>query len=276
MANFTSFITENTPIPDPPHLRFIGMVISSILMIGCLSIILFVMFEFSMDMLGSPIQLTDQFQITFDQDQQDLLRDLPREIGFDEIVSRFSMLSPFPNSCVQDEEVTILCTWDMSGNIIQSVPFSNMLLKVDNIPVLWDVQFGKNTWLVRLRLESGVHKIQMPGFEYSFFVEGVNQQPPENWKSFTMHKDIGDPNRCLDCHDFIDRSDDVIRKGHALTIGRWKGNASCLVCHQNETFTQKHSSIAAPETDCQSCHRVHGTTEPEKLLKYPKKDFYEE
>jgi hypothetical protein len=273
VTQFTSFITENTPIPDPPHLRYIGVIISAILMIIFVLIILFVVFEFSMDMVGSPIQLTDQFLISFDQEQEDALK-TPKEMSFEEIMSRLSILSPLPNSCVPNGEVTILCTWDLSGNTVQNIPFSNMLLKVDNILTLWEVQFGKNTWLTRLQLEPGVHTIQLPGFETTFFVEGSNLLPPENWKPLTMHKDIGNPNRCQECHYLIDRSDDMIRKGHALTIGHWKGNESCLVCHQGESFTKKHLSIAAPETNCQSCHSVHGTVEPEKLLKYPKKDFY--
>ncbi|MDR1140711.1 MAG: cytochrome c3 family protein, partial [Planctomycetaceae bacterium] len=246
---------------------------------------------FSMDMLGVPIQLTERFHITFDQDQENIPQNISpntpqnllKEMSFEEIVSRFSILSPLPDSCVPNGEVTILCTWDLSGNsgisgnMVQNIPFSNMLLKVDNIPILWDVQFGKNTWLAQLRLEPGVHNVQTSVFEFTFFVkeEGSELQPPEHWKPFIMHKDINNPNRCQECHYLIDRSDDIVRKGHALTIGQWKGNNSCLVCHQNELFTKKHQSIAAPETDCQSCHRVHGTTEPEKLLKYPQKEFYQ-
>jgi hypothetical protein len=276
---FTSFITENTPVPDPPHLKFIGMVMSAVLMIICLLIILFVVFEFSMDMLGTPIQLTDQFAVTFDQDRQSEPQNLPKkpkEMSFEEILSRFSILSPLPDSSVPSGEVTVLCTWDLSGNTVRNIPFSNMLLKVDNIPVLWDIQFGKNTWLAQLNLEPGVHRIQTTCLDAAFFVEGSGLQPPEHWHSLTMHKDIGNPNRCQECHYLIDRSDDIVRKGHGLTIGQWKGNESCLVCHQNESFTQKHRSIAAPETSCQSCHSVHGTVEPEKLLKYPKKEFYQE
>ncbi|MDR2757598.1 MAG: cytochrome c3 family protein [Planctomycetaceae bacterium] len=269
MAHFTSFFTENTPIPDPPHLRYLGVIISVLLMIVCLLIILFVVFEFSMDMAGSPIQLTDQYQVRFDQDQEDAYK----EMSLDEIMSRFSLLSPLPDSCIRGDEVTILCTWDVSGSASQNIPFSNMLLKVDDFPILWDVQFGKNTWLVRLKVRSGIHTIQTSGFESMFFVEGARLQSPENWKPFAMHKDIGNPNRCQECHYLVDHSDEIVRKGHSLTIGAWKGNESCLVCHQNESFTKKHLPIAAPETSCQSCHRVHGTVESEKLLKYPKKEF---
>ncbi|MDR0705557.1 MAG: cytochrome c3 family protein [Planctomycetaceae bacterium] len=276
MNQFTSFITENTPIPDPPHLRIIGMIVSAIVMFILVLIILFVVFEASMDMLGSPIQLTDRSHIDLDQEQEEenTLLEQPKAMSFEEMLSRFSILSPLADSCVQGNEVTILCTWDLSDNIAQNVPFSNLSLKVDNMPVLWEVQFGQNTWLTRLRLDPGVHTIQIPGLESRFFVEGSNLQLPENWKTLTMHQDIGNPNHCQECHHLIDRSSDIIRKGHALTIGAWKGNESCLKCHQGESFTKKHLSIAAPETDCRSCHRVHGSVEPEKLLKYPKKDFY--
>ncbi|MDR0608551.1 MAG: cytochrome c3 family protein [Planctomycetaceae bacterium] len=276
MTQFTSFITENTPIPDPPHLRIIGMIISAVMMFVFVLIILFVVFEFSMDMLGFPIQLTDQFYVNFEQDREreNILKELPREMSLEEILSRFSILSPLPNSCVPSGEVTILCTWDLSDEIVQGVPFSRVLLRVDNIPVSWDVQFGKNTWLARLWLEPGVHRILIMGIESKFFVAGSELQPPENWKPLSIHQDIGNPNRCQECHHLIDRSDDMIRKGHALTLGHWKGNESCLECHRGESFTKKHFSIAAPETNCQSCHSVHGTVESEKLLKYPKKDFY--
>jgi hypothetical protein len=269
VPSFTSFFTENTPIPDPPHLRYLGIFVSAVLMIICLLVILFIVFEFSMDMLGSPIQLTDQNQIRFDRDQ----KNTRKEMSLEEIMSRFSLLSPFPDSCVRDDEVTILCTWDTSGSTSPNIPFANMLLKVDDLPIFWDIQFGKNTWLARLKLRPGIHTIQTPCFESMFFVEGTELLPPENWKTFTMHKDIGNPNRCQECHYWVDRSDDIVRKGHALTIGAWKGNESCLVCHQNESFAQKHLLIAAPETNCQSCHRVHGTVDAEKLLKYPKKEF---
>ncbi|MDR2117410.1 MAG: cytochrome c3 family protein [Planctomycetaceae bacterium] len=271
MSPFTSFFTENAPIPDPPHLRYLGWFISVILMIICLLITVFIVFEFSMDMLGSPIQLKDQYHVQFDSDQKEEAKGM----SLDEIMSRFSLLSPLPDSYIRGEEVTILCTWDTSGNTIRSIPFSNMMLKVDDLPVSWDVQFGKNTWLVRLKLRPGFHKIQTSCFESIFFVEGIKHQPPEDWKLFTMHEGIGDPNCCQDCHYLVDFSDDIVRRGHALAIGSLRGNESCLGCHQNESFTQKHLSIAAPETDCTSCHRVHGLIDSEKLLKYPKKEFLE-
>ena len=83
MTQFTSFITENTPIPDPPHLRIIGMIISAVMMFVFVLIILFVVFEFSMDMLGFPIQLTDQFYVNFEQDREreNILKELPREMS---------------------------------------------------------------------------------------------------------------------------------------------------------------------------------------------------
>ncbi|MDR3197120.1 MAG: hypothetical protein LBU34_04555 [Planctomycetaceae bacterium] len=271
MIRFTSFFAENTPIPDPPHLRYLGMLISAVLMIICLLIIFFVVFEFSMDMAGSPVQFTDQYQNQIEEGGDE--ESTSKEMSLDEIISRFSLLSPLPDSSVQGGEVTILCTWDMSGSTIRNIPFANMLLKVDDFPVHWEVQYGKNTWLIRLKLQPGIHKIQTSCFESRFFVEGMGVRPPENWQSFTMHKDIGDPNRCQECHYWVDRSDEIVRKGHGLTIGVWKGNESCLVCHQNEAFAKKHLLIAAPETECRSCHGVHGVVDSEKLLKYPKKEF---
>ncbi|MDR1962786.1 MAG: hypothetical protein LBQ50_03305 [Planctomycetaceae bacterium] len=270
VGHFTSFISEENPISDPPHLKWIGLIVSTILMIFFLLVIVFVVFESSMDWIGYPIQFADSPVVDFDED----LQNLPQGLNTEELLSQFYLLSPLPDSSLPNGEVTILCTWDANYHF----PLWNMQLKVDNMAIPWELQFGKNTWLARLQLEPGFHRLQTPGFDASFFVEGSGLTPPPNWKSFAMHKDIGNPNRCHECHHWIDNSDDIVRTGHALTIGSWKGNESCLVCHQNESFEKKHLQIAAPETDCRSCHilhgaAVHGAAASGKLLKYPKNDF---
>jgi hypothetical protein len=282
VSNFTSIISENAPIPDPPHLKIIGMIFSLIVTIGLVLLIVFLLVEFSADLFGLPQIFETK------KEEESVLQEMPEDeweetsetkiLSSQEIISRFKLLSPLPESTLNGD-VTIICTSTPFKDSFLTFPFSTLALYVDDIPQQWDYQFGQNTWFVHLTLKAGEHQLRTQVFDIHFFVEEPNlpnqpnQPNQKKEKRFSMHKTISDPEQCGTCHELIDKSDFIVRKGYGLTIGEWKGNESCLSCHRNEHHREIHSKIAAPETDCRACHAIHGTVGSEKFLKYPKSEF---
>jgi hypothetical protein len=266
--HFTSIIPEDIPIPEPPHLQYIGLIVSCFMSFFFFIFILFVVFESSLDMLGFPFQFATKQETVYKEEDfsEDGIHSEPEILSPQEIVSRFHLLSPFPETSVFEEDVIILCTWRMPRGRFQTLPFVATDLKVDNLPLSWDEYFGDNTWFIHLTLTPGPHQISLPFLETTIFVENSEHSAPPPQNRFTMHKTINDPSQCGSCHELYDLSNVIVRKGHNLAIGNWKGNDSCLKCHSNEQFQKSHR-IDLQKTNCNDCHAVHGTVNSRKLLK---------
>lgn len=270
MPDYTSLIPGNSPVPEPSGPRYLGVAVSVLLCLAFTTLIVFILYEFTMDMAGKPVE----FQPGARTGMEEVIgeENLP-EVAFFDSMAYFRLLSPLPNSALESDKVTVLCTWKAPTRSA-TMPLASMRLWIDDVAVPWRVQFGSNTWLADFKLEPGVHRLRTPVFEEKFYVMGADaglEAPPEGWKRFSMHENINDEKQCGNCHYWIDRPEDLERVGHGLTIGSWKGANSCVSCHSAEDLQRKHLHTLSVYEDCSLCHVIHGTTESEKpLLKAPK------
>lgn len=271
VSNFTSLIPGNASIPEPSGPKWVGIAISILLTVGFVLLIIFIAYEFVRDQSGSPIEFYDSSHSNIpDNEPTDSISD---HSSF-AMSPQFRLLSPLPKSGIVSDKVTILCTWKTPPGSPGSMPLASMTLWIDEAMHPWDMQFGSNTWLATVKLTSGEHRLRTPMFETTFYLQGADaglEGFPEGWKPFSAHDNIADPKQCDTCHYRIDRPEDMVRTGHELTIGAWKGYESCMTCHKAEDFQRKHLHKLMVYDDCRLCHTVHGSTETERpLLRAPK------
>lgn len=273
MSNLTSLIPQGSPIPDPPHLKIIGIVIAVLFSMVMVFLMLFIVFEFSLDMAGTPLDFSEKVPKDLDPEGRKAGNSI---LSPDEITSHFHLLSPLDKTRIVSPETTVLCYWKPPENRLDMPPPITMQLYVDEFPVAWEMCYGNNAWVSNLHLRPGEHRLRTLAFEATFFVEESDdpekQKGPENWKILRSHENIGDVTQCYECHEMIEGSNDLVRPGRSLTVGPWKGHQTCLSCHPVSHFEQQHDHPFAPIQDCRLCHQVHGTTvSTPSLLKAPKK-----
>lgn len=213
-----------------------------------------------MDIAGQPIYAVRQFESDADSERE---KNISEPDSPEQIASQIRLLSPLPYSSVTEQKVPIICIWGSE----KPFPLFTVDLRIDGALVPWEMQFGKNAWVVNVDLSKGPHTIETMISKTEIFAGSPSDS---KWKPLKIHPGIGDVQRCGDCHLWIDRPDELVRQGHGLTIGVWKGNESCTDCHSEPDFRQKHASLASPNESCRSCHIIHGTLEPGKLLKEKK------
>lgn len=235
----------------------------------------FIVFEFSMDMLGKPLDFGEE-------PPPEVLDPFPEEkrvyVDADEILSQFALLSPLDRCTIQDGRTTVLCTWTPPSDGKMNEPPLELILYVDDFPVPWTMQFGNNTWLANLKLKPGRHRINASStVEAEFYVQYPDHtETPKGWTVMHVHPDVDDPERCGECHERIRKPDDLVHRGRGISLGAWKGASSCLVCHPDSEFEATHQHPLEPLRDCRRCHTVHGTNASEKsLLKVPREKVVE-
>ncbi len=74
MPNYTSFIPGGTPVPEPPHLNRIGFLVSILFSLALLALIGFIFFEFSMDMLGRPLDFSKRIAEEFEEEDRPAIK----------------------------------------------------------------------------------------------------------------------------------------------------------------------------------------------------------
>ncbi len=239
------------------------MIISGVCIAALLGLIGFIVFEFAMAVSGHPLEFVQS-----DLDLSEPEATLPPPPTLNEILARFSLLSPKDETRSVDGKFFVLCTWhSMPG--CPGPPLSMQLL-VDETPRAWDVQFGSNTWVAALDLPAGEHNIRCSGFEINLFSEksSENSNPAAQnaWPVFPMHPEIEDTTRCFECHEKIEGPEDLVRRGRDWTLGAWQGNKTCFACHEVNDFETKHGHLLEPIEDCRLCHAIHGTSKMEPSL----------
>lgn len=267
MNNFASIIPPDQPIPEPPEMKWVATLIAIACSLAIVSVIAFIAVEFTMDMIGRPLQFGEM--PCPDEVVESAPKDY-RNVDIDQILSEFRLLSPIHRSRIPGGRVCVLCTWHPGLKEKDRKPPVPLRLYVDEFLVPWDVQFGSNTWIARLDLSSGPHQLRTSVFDADVFVDDSSASSREDalkdWPEFRSHPEIDDITRCDNCHYRIERPDDVVRRGYDRTIGPWKGSASCLTCHPAAEFERTHRHRFAPQEDCRLCHEPHGTTIAEKSL----------
>ncbi|GHT17784.1 hypothetical protein FACS1894189_4360 [Planctomycetales bacterium] len=210
-----------------------------------------------MDMAGHPIRFEEPVPP---------LEDVAEPIiqnpdSADDLSSQFRLISPKDHSRIVGPEVIVLCKWTPPAGSRRSLPIINFDLWVDEMLVPWGVQYGSDTWFVRLKLGAGKHHLRTVAFEADIFVEPSDilseMRGPAEWILLAPHPDVNSVNRCGDCHEIIAKTDDLLIQGRARTVGLWKGQNSCFTCHQMTDFERQHRDVTQPMNDCRNCHTLH-------------------
>jgi hypothetical protein len=254
---FSNFIPPNQPIPEPPEPKIVASICGIVLSFLFGSLICFVVVDFFLDMAGSPIRFEESVPPL-----EDVVEPMIRNpVSVNELSSQFRLISPKDHSRIVGPEVVVLCKWRPPAGSRRGLPLLHFDLWVDDLLVPWGVQYGSDTWFVRLKLGAGKHRLRTVAFETEIFVEPsdipAEMKGPADWMLLTPHPDINSVNRCGDCHEIIAKTDDLLIRGHARTVGIWKGQDSCFGCHQIPDFEQQHRDVTQPMNDCRDCHTLH-------------------
>jgi len=82
----------------------------------------------------------------------------------------------------------------------------------------------------------------------------VGPNPPPEFSPYREHPPVATD--CTHCHGLSRR-------------GRFRFSGGCFSCHDQESFSAKHTHPAGQLAQCGMCHNAHGSTAP-KLLLYTK------
>jgi hypothetical protein len=281
---FTSIYLPNSPVPEPPDWRpFFYSVLQIIFVIFFVLLIGFLIFETAMDIIGKPIWVGGI----------DIVKQQTTPPTKEEIATQFTLISPLPNSQINNNRVTIICTWqpdiftqlNSRGDLLP--PYVPELF-VDGNRVVWEVEY-ESSWFAQVNLKSGLHNIQVGATTAEFLVELPNNTTTKTqnknntrndndyqlkrllWQVSRSHSFVGDLDKCKLCHEIIDEN--ITAKTPTLrTILKPVNNSkSCINCHDKEKINLTHNNKLDIWDCCSKCHTLHGTTTDKKGLL--KKDF---
>lgn len=270
-------IPPQLPIPDPPQWAWIVWIFGVIFCVVMLCVIGFVVFEYTMDNLGTPLEFGE-----VPPEEMAPLRVAKEPVqDLENILTQYVLLSPADRSRIKGGKLEFLCSWSCRrGKQIAHPPFA-LKLMIDELYVPWEIRYGDNTWFARIDLEPGRHKLRTVVQEIEIFVEpedsrhakpikntilGADDYETKRWNYFISHEGLGDPTRCMDCHDWEETPGSFPRPGREHTIGKWRGWKSCMVCHSIGDFEKQHSHSLKTFEDCSRCHAVHGIASGERSL----------
>ncbi|MDR2346960.1 MAG: cytochrome c3 family protein [Planctomycetaceae bacterium] len=299
---FTSIFLPGAPIPEPPDWRpFFSIFFQSIIILVLISFIGFLIFETVMDALDQPIWVGGN----------DIIKQQITSRSDKDSAVQFSIISPLPESRIQGNNVTIICTWQPNPFVqLRSSPNSLTPpyvpeLLIDGRNVDWTIKYNKS-WIAQVELNSGLHNIRAAASAVEFIVEPSkskenritqnlysnlnekNKKPDLNanyqqddydykvkktlWPAMRNHVLVNDLNKCTVCHDIVTDKDITNVSVIRQTIKPVNGAASCVSCHGRSKIHSVHGNKIEIWENCSKCHVLHGTTKDRKgLLKF---DFF--
>ena len=239
-----SFIPPNITPPDPPEARAVALVLTIIMTLLMIVFVGLVCIDFLADMAGYPLHFTGQAPV---QDWEPI----QEQDVVNEFKAPFELITPKHHTGMLGPEIRVIYT--------RRLPVHSTMppdLIIDTAPHPWETQFGDNTWLARLQLPAGVHRVRVEESEAEFFVETLDstEQLPEEWTWNKPHNGTDKIDQCRDCHAVSDPPRNS--EGNGKTIGIWKGAASCFTCHDEVDHEFRHA-IIQPATQCLRCHTIH-------------------
>ncbi|MGL4595548.1 MAG: cytochrome c3 family protein [Thermoguttaceae bacterium] len=281
VPDYTSFLSTHSTIPDPPESRILSLVTAIGISTALLALMVYIFIDFSFEIAGSPNYDHTKPVVT----EIELINSKSEPESIDQLLAQYRFISPVDQAHIQGNEVTVLCTWNnRSRNPNTKNPLGRIFLHVDDELVSWSSQFGHNTWIARLNLSPGMHKIRTEIGEMTVYIDPLMPESTTLKSSkdstltgaasslFVAHPDISDPNRCQECHEMIDCRDVLERSTQKMEIGAWKGSESCFKCHSIPAFEKKHEHKVVVYDDCTRCHAIHGAAGGmPSLLKAPKR-----
>lgn len=272
MSPYTTFLFPGDPIPDPPESKMFAAIVSGICTLAILAFILFLSIEFFMDMAGKPLRWEDKTVLEVPDQEEWGLRETvaTQQQRVRNILRQMVVLYPANQMRVMGPDVHVLCRWDSRlGEQIEESPIT-LDLFVDGVVVPWEMRFGRNTWLARMKLDPGRHRIHTAVFDTDIYVENASttntEDVPRHWGLLKTHPSIAESDRCGDCHDYANAPSDLRGKGRDRSLAFWRNPQTCMTCHSMEEFAATHQHQWETLRDCSRCHILHGTSSPQKAL----------
>ena len=245
-----SFNTSHSdgPPPLPPLANWIGLVFSVFMTITLSAFIGFIVIDFVAEMTGHPLRFfesapTDAEAVPTEWDDKR------------ELKSPFELITPRNQTQLLGPEVVVIYT-------VRAAPAASPDLLIKGVHHPWEMQFGDNTWFVRLQLPEGIYHIKAGEAEADFSVVAPDSISPldDYWVLHHPHLETNDIARCSLCHEMSEESVYIPLPNRDRAIGSWKGISSCFACHDEQEHTAAHRFIL-PRTDrslrCVRCHTIH-------------------
>ena len=248
MFQNTSHSQPDITPPLPPVLKGIVYVFSVIMTLVLLAFIGFIVIEFVADMAGYPLSFVEPPPRGEDAllTEQDIARELK---------GSFELITPGHQTGVLGPEVVVIYTERTMSAVLPN-------LHVNGIQHPWEMQFGDNTWFARLQLLPGMYRVQAGEAEAEFFVVEPDSpfNLPDSWMWHRPHLETNEASRCVQCHEMLEGSTHLLTLGRNGTIGAWKGETSCLACHDEKEHVVTHRFVlpnANQNLRCVRCHTIH-------------------
>ncbi|MDR3182275.1 MAG: cytochrome c3 family protein [Planctomycetaceae bacterium] len=267
MPDYTSFIPPNLNTPEPQGPRWLGIIFTIAASVLFGGFIIFIGVESVMDWSGNPLSFAP---VIPPKEKKDEVKPSGNVFepsiaqSFKESLRPMILVTPKDKSRLASRETVIMAHWKPE-NPRDRCPLVTFDLWVDDYLVPWDMQFGSDTWFVKLPLAPGEHRIRTLAFDSDFYVEEV---PPakettaasgDTVSAFSMsvHPGTDKAEKCGDCHRIEAGPQDIQTKHRSLTVGKWKGAESCYECHKRDAAAEKHKSQTKPLERCTDCHPAH-------------------
>lgn len=136
--------------------------------------------------------------------------------------------------------------------VLASAPVAKLLLDGKEIPA---EQPFPNVLQTSVSPGPGEHRLQViwEGGQQEVRFH-VGPEPPAEFRPYREHPPVA--TECTQCHGLSRR-------------GRFRFSGGCFACHQQETFSAKHTHPPGQLEQCGMCHNAHGSTAT-ALLVHPK------
>jgi len=225
--------TDTTPLP--PMVKAIALGFSTFMTLALLAFIGFIAVEFTADMVGHPLFVTQPAPT--EEELSPIGQDTDEELK-----SPFELITPKHQTLMRGPEVVVIYTVREG---VTNLPE----LKVNGVQHHWTTQFGNNTWFALLHLPVGQHHLRAGEAEADFFVStsDVAAHLTETWRRHAPHPGTNDVDRCIDCHE--------MPPSRWRALGAWRGTASCFGCHDEQKHAVAHRFVqSAQPLRCVRCH----------------------
>lgn len=247
MSHDASFIPPNVVPPDPPEVKVVALVFSIFMSFLLIALVGFICFDFVAEMTGhssnqAVLQPLDSEFLPSEEDARKQTK------------SPAELITPKHQTRMRGPDIVVIYTQRLPDS-----PAVSPQLLIDDAPHPWETQFGNNTWFTRCKLAAGEHRVQVKGSEAVFFVETLDSslRSQELWDWNRPHPDTENIEHCHDCHNAPNTPTGSLTKERNITIGTWKGEASCFACHEKEEHEKRHVFFQSTLYQCHRCHTIH-------------------
>jgi hypothetical protein len=285
---FTSIFLPGMPVPEPPDWRpFLYMIFQGFMILVFVLFIGFLVYETVMDVVGKPIWLNGV----------ELAKRQTTPPTKEEIAAQFSLISPLPNSRLNQRLVTIICVWNpdpftqLKSSGGELLPSYEPELFVDGRQVNWTTRYG-TSWFVQVELRAGLHNLWVANLGTEFIIDlpanaglagessaksserqtkidttANDRQTDYDFKIkkalfpvVRSHPFVDDAGKCNTCHEIITGKPNPAATSQRPILRPVNNSSACVDCHDKNKIHSAHGNRLDIWENCSKCHILHGTT----------------